>query len=470
MTGNQGIIDYEREVTRPERFFSRSPHSIVTIVLRIKGLVNEEMLRSAVEKVQQRHALLRVRITEDAEHVQSFTSEGADEIPVEVIPRENDQDWIEIQLEAIKKPFEFEKRPPIRFILVHSPQISEVIVLCHHIISDGMSLAYLARDLMVQLGDPDSEAQVLPAPAPINLDNLPEDISQSFIVKYFIRRMNRRWLKDAVFFDNQDYVELSQAYWESFDHNFLSIELTEEETSALLARCKEEKTTVNSALTAAFCGAQGIVEGKQSYHPRVVVAADLRERLPISPGEGFGMYAGGAELNFEFDHKRGFWDNARAFHEAIQPKYSNKQLFKNINNWLYLEPTILDAIPFKELGGLVQEGSARYARLSSFHQKEDVVLGIIQQEHLDSLEYKLWGTAVTNLGRLDFPSRYGELELERLIFQPGGGFPLANVNLVIGAVTCAGKLSIVVEYAQQAIDTGSVVKIKDQALAYLLGE
>ena len=470
MSEKQGNLAYEREVTQPERFFSRSPHSIVSMVLRIKGNVTGEMLKSAVDKVQQRHALLRVRIKEDGEHVQSFTSEGAEQIALEVVKRENDQDWIKIQLEAIKKPFEFEKRPPIRFILVHSAQVCEVIILCHHIICDGMSLAYLARDLMVHLGDVHRETEQLPAPKPVDLQNLPADISQSFIVKYFIKRMNRKWLEDAEYFDNRDYLELSRAYWDSFEHAFLSIELTGEETSALVARCREQKTTVNSALTAAFCGAQRFVEGEQAYHARVVVAADLRKRLPHPPGEGFGMYAGGAELNFSYDHKVGFWENAREFNQAIQPKYTNKHLFKNINNWLYLEPTILDAIPFKELGGLVPTDSERYEKLASFRQKEDVVLRIIKQDNLDSLEHKLWGTAVTNLGRLDFPGSYGELELERLIFQPGGGFPLANVNLVIGAVTCSGRLSIVVEYAEQAIDPGTVVKIKDKALAYLLDE
>ncbi|NIQ91862.1 MAG: hypothetical protein GWN93_23890, partial [Deltaproteobacteria bacterium] len=74
---------------------------------------------------------------------------------------------------------------------------------------------------------------------------------------------------------------------------------------------------------------------------------------------------------------------------------------------------------------------------------------------MDSLDAIIWGTAVTNLGRLDFPKTYGALELDRLIMQPGGAFPLANVNLVLGAVTCSGKLSLIVEYAEEAVDTST---------------
>lgn len=45
-----------------------------------------------------------------------------------------------------------------------------------------------------------------------------------------------------------------------------------------------------------------------------------------------------------------------------------------------------------------------------------------------------------------------------------------NVNLVLGAVTCSGKLSLVMEHAEQAADTETMEKIKDKAMGFLLGE
>ena len=78
------------------------------------------------------------------------------------------------------------------------------------------------------------------------------------------------------------------------------------------------------------------------------------------------------------------------------------------------------------------------------------------------------GPAITNLGRMDFPKTYGALELDRLIMQPGGAFPLAHVNLVLGAVTCSGKLSLIVEYAEEAVAKRTMEKIKDKAMEFLL--
>ena len=468
MLDNEEVMIYERKVTSAERFFTRSPFSIVTMVARIKGNVTEEMLKNAVAKIQRRHTLLRVRIRDDQNHLQWFTSEEVQGIPIEIVPRNSANDWINIHAEASKLPFEFETHPAIRFIMVQSPDITELIILCHHIICDGMSLAYLARDLMVYLGDPAREVEVLPAPPAIDLDNLPDDVSQSGVVKTVINRMNQKWAKESVFFDHEDYIILTQTYWDHYSHKFFSIELSEAETSDLVARCRNENITVNSALTVAFAGAQSFVEGEKPYHEALAVGVSLRGRIPDPPGEGMGYYAGAVELKFKYNHKRSFWENARKFHKKIQQKFTNKNLFGDILNWLYLEPTIFEAMNFKKLGGLVPSTSTRYEKLSAFSKKEDVVLRLLQRDNIESLETKHWGTAATNLGRLDFPKTYGALELDRLIMQPGGAVPLSNVNLVLGAVTCSGKLSLVVEYAEEAVDTSTMEKIKDKAMGLLL--
>ena len=44
------------------------------------------------------------------------------------------------------------------------------------------------------------------------------------------------------------------------------------------------------------------------------------------------------------------------------------------------------------------------------------------------------------------------------------------VNLVVGAVTCAGKLGLLVEYAKETIDSATVEKLKEKALKLLLDE
>ena len=470
MPKKQEVKEFEREITPLERLFMRSPFSTVTVVARIKGNVPEDMLHHAVSKVQQRHTNLRVRIREDQDHIPWFTSKGVGGIPVQVVERESDDHWIRLHQEIRKLPFDFDAEPAIRFVLVYSPEISDLIILCHHILCDGLSLAYLARDLMVHLGDPACEVAILPDPHPIDLDNFPNDVSQSGLVKYFINRINKKWEGDKIFFDQEDYKNLNEAYWGNFHHHLFSIELTEAQTSALVLRSRKEKVTVNSALAAAFIGAQTIVQGDKPYHASIGVAGNLRDRIPVPPGETMGFYAGLVTLKFRYDGRKCFWDNARRFHGGIKPLYTNKNLFKDFLSWLYLDPAILEAINFKKLGGLVPAHFSRHPKLSAYGEKADVVLSILKRDKMDSLDRKIMGTAVTNLTNLDFPKYYGALALDRLIMVPGGAFPLTNINLLIGAVTCAGKLSLVVEFAEGAVDTRTMIQIKEKALDSLLNE
>ena len=467
MAINREDMEHARKVTSVEGFFMHSPFSIVTMVVRIKGDLSPEILKPTIEKIRQKHAMLRARIKIDQNHTYWFTNEEVQEIPIEIFNRKSKDDWIEVHAEAAKIPFDFESRPAIRFILVHSPDESELIILCHHLICDGMSLAFLARDLMEHLGYPERAVETLPAPPAIDLDNLPSDISQSSLVKLLINRMNRQWAADRVFFDQEDYQILTEAYWDNYRHELFPVELSEQETSGLVNRCRQESVTVNSALATAFCGAQSVIQGKKPDQGKIMVAASLRDRIPSPVGEGMGMYAGGVSLKFKFDQKKTVWENARRFHEVFQSNLTNKNLFGDLLNWLYLDPAILEAMNFKKLGHLVPPGSPRYEKLSAFSKREDVVLRILRRDNLDSLETRHWETAVTNLGSLDFPKTYGALELDRLIIQPGGGIPLVNVDLVLGAVTCAGKLSLIIEFVEQAVNRATMEKIKDKALNYL---
>ena len=461
-------MKYERKVTGAERFFSHSPFSTVTMVARIKGQVTKEMLKNAVQKVQQRHTLLRVRIRDNQDGNLWFTSDRVGEIPVEVVSRKTENDWIEIHAIRSKLPYEFETRPAIRFVLVQSEAVSELIILCHHMICDGMSLAYLARDLMTYLGIPESEAQVSPAPEPITMENIPGEVAPSGLVKYVINKIKQNWRDEYESFDQEDYEALNKAYWENYRHEILAVELSEADTTALVQRCRQEKVTVNTALITAFLGAQNAVMDPQPHHAKTVSAVSLRDRLPISPEEGMGYYALGLEVTYKYNPKKSFWENARKYHKKITSISSNKKVFGDLPIFLAMDSNIYEALNFKKLGGLVGTDSARHEKLNRFSEREDVVVRLLQRAKMETLDAKLMGPAITNLGRLDFPNKYGSLELDRLIMQPGGAFPLVHVDMVIGAVTAVGKLSLVIEYAEEAVDTRTMKKIKTTAMELLL--
>ena len=196
----------------------------------------------------------------------------------------------------------------------------------------------------------------------------------------------------------------------------------------------------------------------------------MRDRLQRPVGQVMGFYAGALTLKYEYNRKRSFWENAQRFHRKVKPLYTNKNLFKEPLMWCYLEPAILESFNFKLLGGLIPPHFTRYHKLFAFSKRHDIVLSVLKRGGLGSLDKIIMGTTVTNLTRLDFPRKYGNLELDRLIMNPGGAFPLVTFNLVLGAITCSGKLSLIVEYTEETVDTRTMEKIKDQAMEFLLKE
>jgi len=426
-------------------------------------------LRTALEEVRRRHVNLCVRVTDDENGAPYFTTDGAGEIAVQVVPWESEDQWIGLLNETSENPFAFDERPPIRFFLLRAPTHSDLLIVSHHIICDGLSLAYLARDLVAHLGDSNLEAEVPPNPVLVGLDTIPEDARLNPIARAILRRMNRKWQSERVVFGQQDYLDLTAAYWDNFCHVTLPIEFSEEQTDALVARCRAESVTVNTALTAAFVSAQIERNGGKLPHPRTGIATSLRDRLRAPVGEAMGFYASSVTLKAKWRRGSSFSANARRLQRRIQPLVRGRGSFKDPVSWCHLDPTILEAQNFKKLGGLVPPDAPSHEKLSSFARRDDVVKRILKLGGMESLDKTFMGTFVTNLTRLEFPRRYGSLELDRLILQPGAAYPLSQAELVVGAVTCSGKLSLVMEFADDGKRIAAMKGVRDKAIELLLG-
>jgi hypothetical protein len=70
---------------------------------------------------------------------------------------------------------------------------------------------------MVHLGDPTRDVEVLPDPVPIALEIMPEEVSVNGIVRFFLKRMNKKWEGDKIFFDlDRDLLKVnSLPFWTS---------------------------------------------------------------------------------------------------------------------------------------------------------------------------------------------------------------------------------------------------------------
>ena len=151
---NQTIcIETIREMTGNERKFLWIPAANVTLAARVSGRIDERAFRNAAAKLSLRHPLIRSRVRREGDRAW-FVSSGVPEIPVRFVPRDSDSQWLDEVMTEYKTPFSPETGPLIRFTVVHSDTVSDVIVYCQHSICDGTALVYVLRDLLSLAAEP----------------------------------------------------------------------------------------------------------------------------------------------------------------------------------------------------------------------------------------------------------------------------------------------------------------------------
>jgi hypothetical protein len=456
-----------RKLVNNERKFLWSPSGNVAVVGRVRGDLPREALRKALGRIPERHPLLASRIEQDGERALWFVHDPGIEIPLRVVERVSDEGWIgEIDRE-IHAPWDQFRGPLIRFVLVHSPEVSEVIAFCQHAICDGTALAFLVRDVLSLVADPDQELRPL-VPDFTLTEALGDKAGGSGlgdrIKTLAVNRYNSQWRKNPYFFDHGDYLAIQEAYADKFRYGTVLLELDSSQTRALTERCREHGVTVNSALTTALAAAhQELVGGRKPS--RMALPFDLRRRTDPPRGEVFCLFVGSIEAVFRYRPSRPFWVNALELHRVIVDKIERRALFESAVMMELLDPTLADSmVSFGLLARDVSPDSPRYGKLSAFAgDRGNVAIGMA-----DRFLKSLPGIVNTNLGRLDFPERFGGLELEIMYFAPAGS---VNIPLIVGALGVRGRMTATFNYL---VPTGAeesprdeMIRVRDLVMKYL---
>jgi NRPS condensation-like uncharacterized protein len=439
---------FRRQVSALERLSYRMPNANVVMVARIQGKVTGAQMSNAVAKVRERHPLLGARIDQidrDGDGHAWFTTQNVPEIPVRVLPRDRPDEWLAQVVNQMRTPFCTGQGPLISFTLLHAPERSDLVVCARHNICDGLSMVYLVRDLMQHLGDPDRAVERLPDPPPPGPPNVPVSVSGNVVERLMLKLINWRWKRKGISFGPEDYGQLHDAFWKTHRNRVLAWKLTPAQTDALVTRCRQARVTVNTALLTAFVAAQHDVQGTgTAYLHDAIVAVDFRERLIHPPGEAFGLYASAVRPELDYDPGAPFWHTARRFHAAITGLLTDEHIFASQRVGMF-HPGLLDALAF-----------ARNDRCD-----DDLVTKLHRRTGNDRVNTRL---LISNLGRVDIPTRYGPLELDGMY----GPFVYPDVQeKYLGVVTTGGALHFALSFGETIIDPATVEKVKDAAMRHL---
>jgi NRPS condensation-like uncharacterized protein len=304
------------------------PYNIV-VALRISGEVTLKLLENALEKIQQRHPLLKSRFELNDKGKPYLVSEKVGLIPIEIIENSNDSETQKVFHKELVSHFDYENKelPLFRVSFLPNKKYSDLVLCGQHSICDGLSMVFLARDILYYLENPLGEVEVLSAP----IRN--EDIFTPKIRRRISKRPLRAYIMISLlkvvhaflfgFKKGKKRLERKLAAKHD-DIQVYSWNFSEKQTEEFLKKCKREKISVHCAICTAFL----------PYISTINNPVNLRQRLNFPVGESYGLFASGTVFKLRYRKRKDFWSNARRYQRKLIWNLRDGKvfgIFKSIN-------------------------------------------------------------------------------------------------------------------------------------------
>ncbi|MBX6359021.1 condensation domain-containing protein [Pseudacidobacterium ailaaui] len=300
----------KRPLTMFERalYFGAGFHVNVMITARISGLLTETQIRHALRRVQEKHAILRCLVVEEDKRPWFVMQENPVPIPIRMIERRHEDDWLDVAMQESLQPFEGSKGPLARLVWVQGKEQSELLLVCSHALCDGRSLVTLLCEILLLCDQPHADIGVRTSmnaleevfPADVWADRrLQRRIRVKVAAAKFMLRLTRT--KPA-----WTYGRIYRCLWT----------MDEDVSQKLIANCKKEGTSVFAALSIACMKAFAKVCGPERIR-KYEAPVDFRRYLPGLRSDSLFAIAPTIELSLRKLHrialtKENFWGLARS--------------------------------------------------------------------------------------------------------------------------------------------------------------
>lgn len=422
-----------------ERMHLRSPNINVCFRISIEGTFAKAKIEESFQKVWLKHPFTRCSVEFDNEN-NAWLTDKINSLDIEYFDS-SEMDWQTWYAKVDNIPFEFQEGPLIRICII-TGENTEIVILGHHIIGDGIGYLNLVKDMLLAL---DNRFDILPQIPPTK----PEDkyFKYTFLpdqpTKDFAQWLNNEWQKERVRFSEYDFKCFFEQYRKQSCPGMYKACLEEKDFERLLENSKTNDLTVNEILTASFSVALMEILNKEAI--RLGIVASIRNELVSEPVSCMGNYVTGISETISYNPRGDFVSNAKLITGMCREKLQNKKSKHLAVHFLNeFDKDLLESLMFAAYGDFENHVSKKLA----------VLLG-------EQSENK--GIGISNLGRHDF-NGYKEFNVINVEFI-GPAFP-AN-SLTVDAITVNNKLNLCLRYNQSEIETGIVKSIAKRAITLL---
>lgn len=413
-----------------------------SLVALFTGDPDEIAISRALIGLRERCLTAAVRLDKDERGEVCFNTTEVPDFPLCVVKNTQEGDWHQVVADQLGENFPSAQGPFIRVVLLKRssnsakgvPSTAELILTFHHGVADGMSAVFFLRDLLCLLDDPEAQLPKMP-PSPELHSVIPERAKRALRTKSLVFVMKtalwsiRHGRRLGLPFRRADRLIDGRPPWQHIYAT--SRRLTPAQTALLMARCREEGTSVHAALSAAWLRASLQINPARRRRKQVIWSAvNLREDLRAEGA--FGVYMSIAFTFVKCDPNRDFWIVARQIKTQLEQDIHTGRVY----HW------VLTLIGLTDLS----LGTLRQA-LPAF-----------------AVTPPLYDISLTNLGRLSLPARGGSLKLEAVY---GPAVNSGEGELTVGVSTACDQLTMTLAYRNYILKRVDAEKMADAAVGAL---
>lgn len=431
---------YDRKLSSNEKAFEilnqRTNSSNIVTISRIKGLVNAEVIRQALDIIQHEHPRLNSRIAGNLDNL-SFET-GVSKIPLRIEEKEYAEQYQEVVLQELNQKMQSDQGL-IRTVLIQvskDDHLNYLITTTHHAISDGLSCVKLHSQIFrycqkLALGEIIDKINIYP-PLPPFTELLPARM-QGFKSKLklfiFLLKCQFESIFESIRYKPhvlkmEKYVPLEERYC-----GMIQKRLNNDETTQLKDFCKNNNTTVHSAICAAMllASAKKLAVSKEiNIQLKCQSAIDLRRCIqPAISDEIISTFTSGINTFHNINKDTSFWKLARELKQKIAINLKNDDIFSKL--------FIFD----KYYSSLI-EGKKSLDSNSIF---------------------------VTNIGQVSIPKNYGLFELEEISFIPTIKL---GINLSVAVSSFKGAMILNFPYIEPCVSKETIENLANNVIHNLV--
>lgn len=410
-----------RNLMMVERIMYVDPETPVNCVFtaKIKGNIPVENFKAALEKIQQKHPLLRTRIDNSSEKFPFFIEvKEIDPIPLRIVERKTDEDWLKESETEWFRLFKDEKKPLAQLVWIKGTEVSEILWVLPHCICDGTSLVTMMKELLSLLDDPSCEMHPYDVFNSVN-DFLPVD----FNMKKQKRKARFYLMMGRLFFLMQRKSKIR-----NLGKNYVvHWKLNPAATAHITERSKVHGVSVHSLLCSSFMQAFQEIQGNLAKG-KVISPVDVRHFIPEIRQDQVFAFAPTVELSV----KKGstdILDNARQIKNDLLEKIEKMQARELLWMGEQMHPVVERMV----------------SMLKSSKGGHDITL--------------------SNMGRISIPDDHKNFKVETII-SPTVAFPWLNSNTLV-TTTYNQQMDFTFMSNEHFLPKEEAVKIKDKAIELL---